>query len=229
MIGRMPTVGARASFIAIALCIAASVWVGKGLARAGPAVPGRDVAVVASMPISRATFVHWLRIAAKENASQSPGGPVIVPTDPPGFAGCIAQVRARIPSLARTSTAQIKRDCRQLFTSLLGQVLDFLIKADWYQQGAAMDHVVITNSQVAHAFAADKRKQFRTAAAYRSFLRLTGQTSRDIRFRVRVNLIYETLIKRAHGHAQAVDREVRKEFGPSTICARYYVMADCAG
>jgi hypothetical protein len=94
-----------------------------------------------------------------------------------------------------------------------------------------MQHIVITNSRVAHTFAADKRKQFPTPAAYRSFLRLTGQTNRDIVFRVRLNLIYEALInnKTAHGHAQVVDQQVRKEFGPSTVCARYDVMADCVG
>ena len=84
--------------------------------------------------------------------------------------------------------------------------------------------------KVAHAFALDTREQFPTSAAYRSFLRLTGQTNRDVVFRVRLNLIYDTLIKKTgSGHAQVLDQQVRKQFGPSTICAHYYVMADCAG
>lgn len=100
---------------------------------------------------------------------------------------------------------------------------------DWYQQEAARDGIVITSAQVAQAFAADKRQQFPTAAAYRTFLRLTGQTNTDARFRVRANLTYEALIKQAGGHRQVVNQRARKLFGPSTICARYYVMADCAG
>ena len=112
----------------------------------------------------------------------------------------------------------------------MSQVLHFLITADWYQEYAAMERIVITKSQVAQALASYKRKQFPTPAAYQSFLRLTGQTNRDILFRVRISLIYETLIKKkAHGHAQVVDRQVRKKFGPRTFCARYYVMADCVG
>ena len=41
-------------------------------------------------------------VAAKGNASQSPGAPVIVPNDPPNFKNCIAQVRKQIPTLAKT-------------------------------------------------------------------------------------------------------------------------------
>ena len=133
----------------------------------------------------------------------------------------------RIPNLARTSTAQIRRDCRQLFTTLVGQVLGYLIHADWYQQLAALDHIVITNSQVARALAADRRAQFPTAAAYRRFLRVTGQTNRDIAFRVRINLIYDALVKTVGGHAQRLNRKARVAFRPVTSCARYYVVADC--
>jgi hypothetical protein len=230
VIRRIPTVRAWALCIAILLCTAASVWVGTGLAQVRSTVPGHDVAAAAGMPITRATFDHWMRIAARGSASQSRGAAlVIVPTDPPRFAGCIAQVRARIPKLLRTSTPQIRRDCRQLFTVLMRQVLDFLIKADWYQGVAALDHIVITNSQVAHRLAADKRTQFSTPAAYQRFLALTGQTNRDIVFRVRINLVYEALIKKVHGHAQLLDQNARKAFGPSTSCARYYLMADCVG
>ena len=230
MTRRIPTARAWALCISVVLCTAASVWVGTGPAQAGSTVPPHDVVVVAGMLITRVTFDHWLRVAARGSASQFRGAAVlIVPTDPPTFAGCIAQVRARIPNLARVSTAQIRRDCRQLFTTLTRQVLDFLIKADWYQEVAATDHIVITKSQVAHRLATDKRTQFPTPAAYQRFLRRTGQTTRDIVFRVRIILIYQALIKTAHGDAHLLEQQVRKAFGPSTSCARYYEMADCAG
>ncbi len=179
------------------------------------------------MPVTRVEFEHWLRIAVMGNAS--PGSPVIVPNDPPRFSGCIAQVRARIPSLAHSSTATIRRDCRELFASLVGQVLDYLIKADWYQEDAEINHIVITDAQVAQTFAADKRQLFPTASSYRTFLRLTGQTTQDLLFRVRVSLIYKALVNETHGHPQVLDQQAKKQFGPSTICARYYVIADCAG
>ncbi len=198
-------------------------------ARAGSVVPRNAVAVVNGGTLTRTTFIHWMRVAVKgANATARKGTPEIVPTDPPAFRGCIAQVRAQLPKLASTSTAKIRSDCRALFTSLSAQVLSFLIESDWYEADAAIDHITITSAQVASALKTDRQKQFPTSAAYRAFLRLTGQTNRDIVFRVRINLIYEALLKQAHGSSRSVLSDARKQFLPTTSCARYYVMSDCA-
>ena len=94
--------------------IAASVVAG-----CGSGVPSDAVASVAGNPISVQAFDHWMYVAAKGSASQSPGAPVIVPTDPPDFKGCIGQVRQQIPSFAKSkSDSQIKSACGQLFQSL---------------------------------------------------------------------------------------------------------------
>jgi foldase protein PrsA len=120
---------------------------------------------------------------------------VIVPTDPPGFKGCIAQVRKQIPTLAKTTDTQLKRDCGQLFTSLSGQVMDFLIKSYWYQADASAAHVKVTDAEVQKAFNTAKQQRFPTDALFQTFLKQTGQTLQDIIFRVRVNQIYMKLIK----------------------------------
>ncbi len=57
---------------------------------------------MAGNQVSAQAFNHWIYVAAKGNAAQSPGAPVIVPNDPPDFKNCIAQVRKQIPSLAKT-------------------------------------------------------------------------------------------------------------------------------
>ena len=214
--------------VAAIVCVAAMGCFDSALARAGSVVRGDAVASVSDRTLTTVVFVHWMKIAAKGNASQKPGTPVIVPTDPPDFAGCIAQVRVRIPSLASTSTARIRSDCRALFAALSAQVLSFLIEADWFEADAAIDHITVTNAQVADALGADKRKQFPTASAYRAFLKLTGQTNRDVLFRVRINLIYDALVKQAHGNSREVERHAREQFLATTSCARYYVMPDCA-
>src|ERR1700685_4374596 len=89
-----------------------------GLSACGGGIPGNSVAVMAGNPITLQTFNHWMYVAAKGQASESSGSPVIVPNDPPSFTNCIAQVRRQIPTLAKTSAATLKSDCGQLFTSL---------------------------------------------------------------------------------------------------------------
>jgi foldase protein PrsA len=165
-----------------------------GVAACGSGVPGNSVAVVAGNPITTQAFNHWMFVAAKSQAASNPGSPVIVPTDPPQFNGCVAQVRHQIPSLAKTSAKQLRADCKQLFTSLSSTVMDFLIKGYWYQAEAARDHIKVTNAQVEKAFDTAKNQQFPTASQYQNFLSETGQTQADILFRFRINTIFQKLI-----------------------------------
>jgi parvulin-like peptidyl-prolyl isomerase len=168
------------------------------LAACGGGIPGNSVADMAGNPITTAAFKHWMYVAAKGNAAQSPGAPVIVPTDPPNFDQCVAQVRKQIPSLAKQKTKQLRTDCNQLFTSLSGQVMDFLIRAYWYQADAAKQKIKVTDAQVQSAFQKAKKQQFPNASQFNAFLSETGQTLPDILFRVRVNQIYMKLLAKHH-------------------------------
>ncbi len=176
------------------LALGAFFVVAIGISACGSGVPGNSVADVAGNPISARAFNHWMFVAAKGNAAQSPGAPVIVPTDPPSFKGCLAQVRKQIPTLAKTPDKTIVKDCSQLFTSLSSQVMDFLIKAYWYQADAAKLHIKVTDQQVQTAFATAKKQQFPTASAFNTFLGQTGQTMQDIIYRVRINQIFKQLL-----------------------------------
>jgi foldase protein PrsA len=180
------TLTALGAFFVLALAVAGC----------GSGIPGNSVAAVAGNPITTQAFNHWMYVAAKGNASQSPGAPVIVPNDPPQFDGCVKQVRQQIPTLAKTPNKQIRSDCAQLFQSLSSQVMDFLIKAYWYQAEAYKLHIHLTNAQVNKAFQQAKKQQFPTASAFSTFLSQTGQTLNDIMFRVRVNQIYKDLLAR---------------------------------
>jgi len=164
------------------------------LAACGSGVPGDSVANVAGNPITTQAFNHWMYVAAKSQAAQSPGQPVIVPNDPPNFNACVAQVRQAIPSLARTATKTLRSDCQRLFTSLSSQVMDFLIKAYWYQAQASKLHVSVSDAQVQKAFATAKAQQFQTPAQYQAFLSQTGQTEQDILYRFRINQVYTKLL-----------------------------------
>jgi len=170
------------------------------VAACGSGVPGNSVADVAGNPITLRAFDHWMYVAAKSQASQSPGAPVIVPNDPPNFSNCIAQVRKGVPSLAKTPDAQIKADCKQLFTSYSNQVMDFLIKGYWYQAEAAREHITVSDKQVLKTFTTQKNLQFKTPAEFNTFLSQTGQTVQDILFRFRINAIFQKLLAKRAGH-----------------------------
>src|ERR1700722_12844368 len=94
------------------------VLIAVAVSACGSGMPGNSVAVVAGNPITTQAFNHWMFVAAKEQAAQSPGQPVIVPNDPPDFTKCVAQVKAEIPTLAKTATKTLKTDCSRVFTSL---------------------------------------------------------------------------------------------------------------
>jgi len=184
-----------AFFVVIALAVAGC----------GSGMPGNAVAVVAGNPISTQAFNHWMFVAAKGQAEESPGEPVIVPNDPPNFTKCIAQVKAEIPTLKKTADKTLKADCAQLFTSLSSQVMDFLIKSYWYQADAHKLGIKITDAQVNAALASAKKTQFSTAAQYQAFLKSSGQTDQDILYRVRVNQIYTKLTARHPSTVTAAD------------------------
>jgi parvulin-like peptidyl-prolyl isomerase len=184
------------------------------MAGCGSDVSGDAVANVAGNPITTQAFNHWMYVAAKSQAAQNPGQPVIVPNDPPNFDACVAQVKKDIPSLAKTKTATLQSDCKQLFTSLSSQVLDFLIKAYWYQADASKMGIKVTDAQVQKAFDTAKKAQFPTASGYNTFLSQTGQTTEDVLFRFRIN---EILQKLAAKHTTSVTPAAIKAFYESHL------------
>jgi foldase protein PrsA len=179
------------------LALGAFFVIAVAVAGCGSSIPGNSVADVAGNPISTQAFNHWMYVAAKSQAAQSgTGTPVIVPNDPPNFNNCIAQVRKQIPSLAKTATKTIRTDCQQLFTSLSSQVMDFLIKAYWYQADAAKLHLSVTSAEVQKDFTTAKTQEFPTASGFNSFLSETGQTLDDIIYRFKINAIVAKLVAR---------------------------------
>ncbi len=182
-------------------------------------VPSGSVAAVAGNPITTRALNHWMYVAAKGNAAQTPGAPVIVPNDPPGFQSCIKQARTQIPSLAKTPDKTLKTECGTLFTSLNSTVMDFLIKSYWYQLLAHKLHVTLTPAQLSAAFTqAEKSSSLTTPTALAAFLKETGQTLSDIHYRVRVNELYKALVAKE-----------TKKVTPAVISAYYKAHASQFG
>jgi foldase protein PrsA len=164
------------------------------VAGCGGGVPGNSVADVAGNPITLQAFNHWMYVAEKGNSEQDPGAPIIVPTDPPEFNACVAQVRKQIPALAKTPAKTIRADCNNLFNSLESQVEDFLIKSYWYQADAYKLGIHISNAQITSSLASQRAAQGLTSTtAFANFLNESGMTDQDLLFRVRVSKLYALL------------------------------------
>jgi foldase protein PrsA len=162
----------------------------------GGGVPGNAVADMAGNPITTQAFNHWLYLEAKNVSSQQQGAPVVVPTDPPQYASCIAAVRSQVPTLTNTATntTRVRKLCAQQFTQIGRPVLDSLITAYWFEAEAARQHITVSSADVMKNFQAAKRAGFSTEAQFQAYLTQTGLTLQDVLFRFRVNALYAKLI-----------------------------------
>jgi foldase protein PrsA len=185
-----------AFFVVAALIVAGCGSSSSSSSSGAGTVPATDAAVVAGNPISKRAVLHWMFVDAKGEAAQSPGSPVIVPTDPPEFPKCIAQVKKEIPTLAKESDAKIRAACQSAFTSYSQAVMSFLITGYWYQGTAHKLGINLTNAQLQAAITKAKTESgIKTPAAYKTFLKTSGYTDADIAFRIRISTIFMKLLK----------------------------------
>lgn len=179
---------ALGAFFVLALCVAGC----------GSSIPGNSVASVAGNPITLQAFDHWEYVAAKGQAAQAQeegeSEPVIVPNDPPNFAGCIKQIKEQIPTLAKTSAKTLRSECSSVFSQYKTEVMGYLIESYWYQ--AYAHKLGITYSQAAlNKVIAGYKKDAGSTAAFNAELKEGGETLQDIEFQARVEGLYEKLIK----------------------------------
>ncbi len=167
------------------------------VAGCGSSIPSDSVASVAGNSISLKAYNHWMFIAAKEEAAQETGEPVIVPQSPPDFTSCIAQIRRDIPTLATTSDATLKTDCANVFKEYNNEVMAFLIEAYWYQADAYKDGIRYTAADLQKDFKKAMKTEFPTTAQFNAYLKSSGETKADILFQIRVSQIYTKLLDRA--------------------------------
>ena len=79
------SIPALCAFFVVAALIVAGCGSSSSSSSSAGSVPSSDAAVVAGNPITKRAVYHWMYVDAKGEAAQSPGSPVIVPTDPPDF------------------------------------------------------------------------------------------------------------------------------------------------
>jgi foldase protein PrsA len=185
-----------------------------GLSACG-GIPGNAVVQVGSNPISKATFEHWLSVAAAASAT-APGEKPVIP-DPPNFTACIAHLEATAPKPAKgqpkPTTAQLKSQCEQQYKSLQQEVLSFLISSQWVLGEAESLGVNVSDKEVKKQFEKIKASQFPKAGEFQKFLASSGQSVSDLLLRVKLNLLSSKIQKKVSKQKANVSKaEIEKYY-----------------
>lgn len=114
--------------------------------------------------------------------------------------------------------------------------LGFLISAEWVIGEAADLGIEIRTGEVRHEFERLRRAQFPKRAAFKKFLRQTGQTAADILLRVRLSMLTTRIQQRVAGHGSARRRgnaltrfvkRFERKWRAQTYCETLYKMPRC--
>lgn len=194
-----------AVFFAVALSLAAC---------GGNSVPEGDVVNVDGTTTARTTFDRWLQIAGKSAGGQT-GAKVVIP-DPPNYTKCIADRKANLPEPVKgqpkPTEAQLKASCKQQYEQLRGQVMSFLIRAQWLDSEAERQGITVTDKEVDAAFEKARKQAFGGNKAFAAFLKQTGQTPADLLFRQRTQLLEQKITEKIMKGTSDVSQEDVKEY-----------------
>jgi foldase protein PrsA len=158
-------------------------------------VPGNAVLTVNGNAVTKATFNHWMGVAASTTAASTATGPAPKPVipEPPKYTACIAHLQATTPKPAKGASAptpaQLKSECEQQYKSLQQEVLGFLISSEWVLGEANVLGVKISDKEVKKRFESIRTEQFPKSSEFERFLASSGQTISDLLLRVKLNLL----------------------------------------
>jgi foldase protein PrsA len=184
-----------------------------GLSACG-GVPSNAVVQVNGNPITKATFAHWMAVAAASSGAASGAKPVL--PEPPDYTACIAHLQAIIPTpkgQPAPTQAQLKTQCEQQYRALQQEVLGFLISTAWVLGEAESMGVKVSDKEVHKRFEEIKLQQFPKAADFERFLATSGQTVSDLLLRVKSNLLAQKVQQKiAKGKANVTHAQIAQYY-----------------
>jgi foldase protein PrsA len=189
--------------------LGAVLFVGAWISACGGGVPGDAVVNVGGTPITKASFDHWMGIAAAGSAaSEAKTGAKPAVPEPPEFTACIAHLEAAAARTSKGKTksnpALYKSQCEQEYNAYKQEVLSFLISSQWVVGEAEERGVSVSEAEVKKQFDTLKSQQFPKESAFKEYLARTGETEADLVMRVKLQLlarkIEEKITKSAKKH-----------------------------
>jgi len=174
------------------------------LSACGSDVPGNSVAKVGDQSIKKATFDHWMQIAAVSQAGQANPNSTSTPKaqipDAPDFTKCVANKKATAAAPAKgqpePTEAQLKGQCKQEYNTLRDQVLEFLIRGNWIEQETDKQNVKITDKEVQKQIDAAVKQAFQNPGDFQKFLQRSGLTQADVFYQQRNQLLQQKLTEK---------------------------------
>jgi len=157
-----------------------------------------------------------MQIAAVSSAGGGqPGAPkpsASVP-DAPAFTRCIGEKRKSAPAPAKgqpkPTDSAFKAQCQQEYDGLKQQVLQFLISSAWIQGEASDQGVKVSQAEVDKQFETTKKQSFPKPADFDKFLKTSGMSLDDIKFRVRLSSLSDALRKKiTRGKDKVSDQQI---------------------
>jgi PPIC-type PPIASE domain len=159
------------------------------LVSCGATAPSDVVAIVEGTPISRAAFDQEMSIASAAHASLATRPPV-----PPRFTACAASGRAKEAAVGRgPSKSALRSACQATYSQLRATAMNFLVRGAWIVEEARALGIHLDAVQINAEYAHLKARQFPQADAFAAFLKTSGETVADLRYRVVLDLLREKL------------------------------------
>jgi foldase protein PrsA len=195
-------------------CAAVAVLGASVMAGCGNDVPSGSVAKVGDATIKKADFDKWLKSAAQGSAQ---GGAAAVP-DPPSYSKCVAAKSAQPApqGTKKPDAAALKKQCRQEYDQLKGDVMQFLIQAQWVQQESASRGVKVSDQEVKNRLAEEKKRAFPGKDGekkYQAYLKTSGMNEKDILFRFKLETLQQKLTQKVTDEKSKVtDADVRNYY-----------------
>jgi foldase protein PrsA len=202
------------TFARTQLACVATVLGAAALTACGNDVPSGSVAKVNDATIEKSDFDKWLK-SASQGAAQ--GGASAAP-DPPSFTNCVAakQKQPAPRGSKKPDAAALKKQCKQEYDQLKGDVMQFLIQAEWVQQEAKERDVKVSDQEVKNRLEEEKKRAFPGESGekrYQQFLKSSGMSEEDILFRFKLETLQQKLTQKVtQEQAKVSDADVREYY-----------------
>jgi foldase protein PrsA len=176
------------------------------IAGCGGGISSDAVVSVDGTSITKATFNHWMTIAASSGVANAGGKPVV--PEPPSYTACIAHLKATAAKPAKgqkgPTEASLKSECEQQYKSLQQEVLGYLISSSWMSHEANSLGVKVSEKEVRKKLETIKSQEFPKAGEFEKFLKTSGETVSDLLLRVKLSMLeqkVQTAIVKKHKSA----------------------------
>jgi foldase protein PrsA len=190
------------AFIKSLLAVAVAGLGAAAIAGCGNDIPPGAVAKVGDATITQDEFDKWMETAVR---GQAQGAEAVVP-DPPEFTKCVAAKKKQpVPEgQEKQSDSALEKQCKQEFDTLRGEVMQFLIQAEWVEQEADKQGIEVSDKAVRKSLEDQKKQAFPNDKAYQEFLKSSGMTEEDILFRVKLDQLQQKLTQKVTEDAKKV-------------------------